>query len=128
MAFGYGYDITYHQQQSIGYNSRVSVDIRAALKYNCIEVSDNFDLTINGTVINIKYTAGFYNDTRLEIKLDKSFEHDGQVIDQLVCLSDHVTLLQNQCKHQWVDTGLKKTWCKHCDTEGYYDNGNVIEE
>lgn len=21
-------------------------------------------------------------------------------------------------KHQWVDTGMKKTWCKVCDIEG----------
>ena len=25
------------------------------------------------------------------------------------------------CKHLWVDTGMRKTFCKHCDVEGDYD-------
>lgn len=27
--------------------------------------------------------------------------------------------------HEWINTGLRKTWCKHCKAEGYYEMGNV---
>jgi hypothetical protein len=27
--------------------------------------------------------------------------------------------------HEWVDTGFKKTWCKHCDQEGLWEAGEV---
>lgn len=23
-----------------------------------------------------------------------------------------------ECNHQWVDTGFRKTWCKHCNANG----------
>ena len=31
------------------------------------------------------------------------------------------------CQHKWIDTGMRKTFCKHCDVEGDYDpmTGNV---
>ena len=25
------------------------------------------------------------------------------------------------CQHKWVDTGMRKTFCKECDVEGDYD-------
>lgn len=24
---------------------------------------------------------------------------------------------QSQCKHEWVDTGFRKSWCRHCNTD-----------
>lgn len=35
---------------------------------------------------------------------------------------------QSMCspsEHQWVDTGLAKTWCKKCDVNGRWVLGNV---
>lgn len=26
-----------------------------------------------------------------------------------------------QCQHKWIDTGMRKTFCKHCDAEGELD-------
>ncbi len=28
---------------------------------------------------------------------------------------------QAQCEHSWIDTGMRKTYCKHCDTTGWLD-------
>lgn len=28
-------------------------------------------------------------------------------------------------KHKWIDTGMRKAYCKKCDAEGYWDNGIV---
>lgn len=25
------------------------------------------------------------------------------------------------CQHKWVDTGMRKTFCKHCNVEGDYN-------
>jgi len=25
------------------------------------------------------------------------------------------------CQHKWIDTGMRKTFCKECDAEGDYD-------
>lgn len=25
------------------------------------------------------------------------------------------------CQHKWIDTGMRKTFCKECDVEGDYD-------
>ena len=34
---------------------------------------------------------------------------------------------ENVClKHEWVDTGARKTWCKLCDKSGRWDMGNVV--
>lgn len=30
--------------------------------------------------------------------------------------------------HEWVDTGMKKTWCKHCDADGWEGNASEIKE
>jgi len=36
---------------------------------------------------------------------------------------------ENIClKHEWVDTGARKTWCKHCDKSGRWELGNVVLE
>lgn len=24
------------------------------------------------------------------------------------------------CMHEWVDTGFRKTWCKHCNADGEF--------
>jgi len=29
-------------------------------------------------------------------------------------------------KHEWVDTGARKTWCKLCDKSGRWELGNVV--
>lgn len=26
-----------------------------------------------------------------------------------------------QCQHKWIDTGMRKTFCKHCEVEGDYN-------
>lgn len=31
-------------------------------------------------------------------------------------------------EHEWVDTGLIKTWCKHCNQDGYWKMGRVITD
>ena len=28
---------------------------------------------------------------------------------------------QPHCQHSWIDTGMRKTYCKHCDTAGWLD-------
>ena len=30
-----------------------------------------------------------------------------------------------RCDHEWTQTGMKLTWCKKCDAEGYYHMGKV---
>ena len=36
---------------------------------------------------------------------------------------------ENIClKHEWVDTGTRKTWCKLCDKSGRWELGNVVLE
>lgn len=30
------------------------------------------------------------------------------------------------CQHEWVQTGMNKTWCRHCDSDGYFREGQVI--
>ncbi len=30
------------------------------------------------------------------------------------------------CDHDWLDTGLVNTWCRHCGQQAYYDFGKII--
>ena len=30
-------------------------------------------------------------------------------------------LTYHQCQHKWIDTGMRKTFCKHCDVDGELD-------
>jgi hypothetical protein len=34
---------------------------------------------------------------------------------------------RNTCPHQWIDTGMKRSWCKHCDASASFESGNWIE-
>lgn len=29
------------------------------------------------------------------------------------------------CRHEWINTGSKKTWCKHCNKDGWQEMGSV---
>lgn len=30
------------------------------------------------------------------------------------------------CNHEWVKTGMNRTWCSQCDSDGYWREGEVI--
>lgn len=27
----------------------------------------------------------------------------------------------DECDHEWIKTGLRKSWCKKCDSTGYFN-------
>jgi len=42
------------------------------------------------------------------------YAYDGEWTDEQYNRSQY-------CQHKWVDTGMRKTFCKECDVEGDYD-------
>jgi len=32
------------------------------------------------------------------------------------------------CDHNFIDTGMKKSWCKHCDKEGIFNTNKGTYE
>lgn len=47
-------------------------------------------------------------------------EYEGK---QLALPRDFYDII-GECEHSWIE-GFINTWCRFCDAEGHYDNGNL---